>query len=358
MSQDTTSKNFSFITWESFWLGGFSIIMALCFWAFVDKSSSVYSISMLAFSLAFVVNHPHFLSSYLLLYSDHKQYLLKNIKYFWAGIIVPLILIGLLIYSYQSKSLQSMAWLITSMYFFVGWHYVKQIFGCIIVPNAQRKIYFSTFTRRLLLANLFGVWFMSWLRTQVGDQSFAFYGIPHKSVNLPAWTITANYIFIGLTLAALIVHLLREYIEKNFTPCASSITAFIAIYAWYIPAFSHPAYAYLIPFFHSLQYLFLVWILKKNQTQDAQKNMQGADSRRTWIIKFVGFFATATFLGALCFEFIPKYLDGSEAFNAKDFTTSFYLASFLLFINIHHYFIDNVIWRSQNSDVKKYLFLN
>jgi hypothetical protein len=27
-----------------------------------------------------------------------------------------------------------------------------------------------------------------------------------------------------------------------------------------------------------------------------------------------------------------------------------------MWINIHHYFIDNVIWRRDNEDVRKYLF--
>ncbi len=351
-------KNNQFLSWESFWLGGFSIILALGFWAFVDKSSSLYTVSMLAFSLAFIVNHPHFLSSYLLLYSDHRQSIFKNIRFIWAAVVVPLLLISILVYSYTNKSLGTMAWLITSMYFFVGWHYVKQIFGCVIVTNAQRKIFFSALTRKLVLINLFSVWFMSWLRTQVGDQSFAFYGIAHKSVNLPTWTLTAIYYIVGISLMALLVQLVREYIQRGFVPCASSITAFASIYAWYIPTFSHPSYGYLIPFFHSLQYLYLVWILKKNQTQAAIQDLQPVEKRRQWVIRFIGFFMAATFLGALCFEFIPKYLDGSELFNAREFTASFYIASFLLFINIHHYFIDNVIWRSQNTEVKKYLFLN
>ena len=29
---------------------------------------------------------------------------------------------------------------------------------------------------------------------------------------------------------------------------------------------------------------------------------------------------------------------------------------FVMWINIHHYFIDNVIWRRDNEDVRKYLF--
>jgi hypothetical protein len=29
---------------------------------------------------------------------------------------------------------------------------------------------------------------------------------------------------------------------------------------------------------------------------------------------------------------------------------------FVMCINIHHYFIDNVIWRRDNEDVRKYLF--
>ena len=33
-----------------------------------------------------------------------------------------------------------------------------------------------------------------------------------------------------------------------------------------------------------------------------------------------------------------------------------FLFVFWIFINVHHYFLDNVMWRRENPDTKKYLF--
>jgi len=62
----------------------------------------------------------------------------------------------------------------------------------------------------------------------------------------------------------------------------------------------------------------------------------------------------AFILGALFFEFIPNFLD--ENFPVfTHITPNLFLISFILFINIHHYFIDSVIWKGTNPDVREYL---
>jgi hypothetical protein len=61
-------------------------------------------------------------------------------------------------------------------------------------------------------------------------------------------------------------------------------------------------------------------------------------------------------LGALSFEFVPKAIDSTGLWHTASLGNSPILVSFLIFINTHHYFIDNVIWRSNNEQIKKYLF--
>jgi hypothetical protein len=36
--------------------------------------------------------------------------------------------------------------------------------------------------------------------------------------------------------------------------------------------------------------------------------------------------------------------------------STLFLFTFWIFINIHHYFLDNVMWRRGNPEVSKYLF--
>ncbi len=352
----TSARADSYISWEVFFLGGFSILFSLAFWCFMDSKASLYNVSMVAFSLAFIANHPHFLSSYILLYGDYRKSILKKKGFFWAGVIVPLLLISALLFALAQQRIDLLGHLVTSMFFLVGWHYVKQIFGCVIVTSSQRQLYYSPWEKRLLLTNLGFVWMMSWIRSHIGNSQFRFYQIPHSSLDLPAWLMTAVYAGVAVTAFGVVALVLMKYIREGRVPPPGAVVAFISIYAWYIPVINHPGFAYFIPFFHSIQYLFFVWILKTNKVKDRVQNLQGVQQRKTWVLQFLGFFAGALILGALFFEFIPKRLDSAQLLEKTVLGPTPILAAFLLFINIHHYFIDNVIWRSDNAELKKYLF--
>lgn len=346
----------SFFSTDSLVLGGLSIIVCLFSWAFMDKNSSLLTVSQLAFALAFIINHPHFLSSYTLLYWDFGRNVLRRTRYFWAGVLVPLILLSILLSGLVTENAAMMGHTVTAMFFFVGWHYVKQVFGCIIVTSAQRKIFYKRWEKNLILFNLYTLWFMSWIGSHVGSRKFDFYGIPHYSFNLPPWMLSLSYVLVSLSfLVALGLHV-NKYVRDGQLPSAPGVSAHLALYVWYLPVASHPGFAYLIPLFHSLQYLGFVWLLKFNEVSDKTSQLEGPSRRRRWIQDFAGYLLVTCILGALFFEIIPKGLDQSGFFSPGALGGSPFLASFLLFINIHHYFIDNVIWKSDNEFVKKYLF--
>jgi hypothetical protein len=52
----------------------------------------------------------------------------------------------------------------------------------------------------------------------------------------------------------------------------------------------------------------------------------------------------------------PVYLHMVITYDQAVFGTTVFLFMFWIFINVHHYFLDNVMWRSHNPDVRKYLF--
>lgn len=355
--QDTLNtrsiQNFSLST---FLLGGFSIFTCLAFWAFVDKNMSVMTISQLGVGLSFIVNYPHFLASYLLLYSDFKKNIFKNFKYFWAAIIVPAILIGYLFYCLYSLRTDLLGYCINAMFFLVGWHYVKQIFGVVIVTSALKKFYYSKTERLILLTNLFALWAISFLNSQTYLGRYNFYGISYVSYGFSkAWLTASFYLFYVSTLSVLVLHV-RKYIKTGAIPSIAGGTALAALYIWYLPAFYHPHFAYLIPFFHSLQYLVFVWSFKKNQVQAQTQGHTPTEVRRIWMQKFAGYLLVCVILGYLFFDGIPNFLDAQIPLNTPALGSSPIVVAFLLFINIHHYFIDNVIWKSSNEEIRHYLF--
>lgn len=346
----------NYFSWDALTSGGLSIIFCFLMWAFFDRSASLLTISQLAFTMAFVVNHPHFLSSYVLLYHDFKKSIFTQPRYFFSAIIVPLVLILSLVIGLTNPQYFMMSHIITAMFVLVGWHYVKQVFGFVIVSSAQRKIFFSKNERSVLLINLFLIWLMSILVFHTGTSDFTFYGIKHYSLALPAWTLTVTYFLVAITFLMVIFQQVQKYAVTGIFPAPPAVSAFVAIYFWYLPVISHPGFAYFIPFFHSLQYLGFVLLLKKNQINDEVKPLSGKEQRELFIKKFMGFAGASLGLGALAFHFIPNGLDSLGLKMDSSLGSTPFLVSFLLFINIHHYFIDNTIWRSQNEVVKKYLF--
>lgn len=339
-------------------LGGASILFLMACWTFIDKGASVLTISQFALTASFVANHPHFASSYMLLYADFRKNIFYNVKYFWAAVVVPATLTVYFVYSLWAQRSDLLGYSINAMFFLVGWHYVKQIFGVIIVTSALKKYFYSTNERNIILLNLFSIWAISFFNSQTYIGSFEFYGIQYASLGFDSMWLMLSYAVFALSLLSLIVIHVKKYIDQGTLPISSAIIALLSLYAWYLPALSHPHFAYMIPFFHSLQYLVFVWFFKKNQVKANIQSDDGSTYRREWLIKFCGYIAVSLILGALFFEFIPKNLDNTFKFNEATLGTNPILVVFLLFINIHHYFIDNVIWKSANPEVKKHLFMH
>src|SRR5437868_962077 len=243
---ENTMKNHagadSFWTWEVFLLGGCSIVTCLLLLAFVDKSANLLTMSQLAFGLAFAVNHPHFLSSYMLMYGDFKKGIFTRPRYFWAAVAVPVLLGGFLAYAFANGRADLIGHSLNLMFFLVGWHYVKQVFGCVIVTSARRKLYYSGLERKILLSNLFSLWSLSWIQGQSGSQSFTFYGIVYAGLGLSRGLLPYAYAAVGLTLLAVVAMHVRKYVNDGVKPSPPGLAALGSLYVWYLPAFAHPLF--------------------------------------------------------------------------------------------------------------------
>ena len=74
---------------------------------------------------------------------------------------------------------------------------------------------------------------------------------------------------------------------------------------------------------------------------------------RTNLAIFIGI---GVFLGYLGFMGVPRFIDSVFPYDKRVFGPSLFLFMFYIFINIHHYFLDNVMWRRGNPDVQRHIF--
>jgi hypothetical protein len=53
---------------------------------------------------------------------------------------------------------------------------------------------------------------------------------------------------------------------------------------------------------------------------------------------------------------VPRFIDSVLPYDKRVFGPSLFLFMAYIFINVHHYFLDNVMWRRGNPDVQQYIF--
>jgi hypothetical protein len=348
-------------------LGGASIV-AFIFIRLINPVSETYTLVAVAMmALANVVNHPHFAHSYQIFYSTwsslEKSGLPSNEhkKWWLVGFGVPVLLITFLaIGSWQwlegNKLLLGIS--VNLMAALVGWHYVKQGFGMAMTAAALKRAYWTAAARKAMLLNAYACWLLTWAYANTGAVGAIFWGVVYEKFKFP---IEIVYLLGGVALCTTVWTVLAVYrsmfgaVQRgaNWTnmPWSGLIGYFVSLYMWTIFASVDPTYMLVIPFFHSLQYLTVVYRYKINDI----RSTSGSSQLKKEIIKFA---LTGGVLGALGFWWMPWAVDFLITGKLPNEMTgaALGLASFWLFINIHHYFIDSIVWKASNPMVGKHLF--
>jgi hypothetical protein len=105
-----------------------------------------------------------------------------------------------------------------------------------------------------------------------------------------------------------------------------------------------------VPFFHCMQYLLIAWSMQLKEKMDQQHIAPStgyvlSESVRWYLINITG--------GALLFFFLPRVLARLVNLN-EEFATGVTIAV----VQIHHFFVDGVIWKLKRKTVASPLMVN
>lgn len=333
-------------------LGGVFFVLAPFLAAI--PSSETLRFSAYALILANLINHPHFAFSYQIFYrnlattfnSVETSSALK-IRYIVVGFVIPLILIAYLYNAISSQDLYLLGILANVMAFFVGWHYVKQGFGILMVDSVTQQFYFSEKFKNLLKYNAYICWIFFWLLANQNVSQLDMWGVKYYTFEAPELLIKSLFLILIFS-SGCVIYSLYIYVKKspNKFP-ASGFTAYIlSCYVW-IGVNFNPILFLFVPAIHSLQYIYIVLKLETNRLKDQFHNYK---------LRLILFLISGCAIGYYSFWVLPKALENGVDLDENIFTSGTFLFSAWIFINIHHYFIDNVIWKKDNIEVKKYIF--
>ena len=178
--------------------------------------------------------------------------------------------------------------------------------------------------------------------------------------DIPPTLLTVGAVAATLTTAAVIVALAVRILVRRQSVSWNGIVGYAcALYLWVVAFYYDVIFAIFIPAFHSLQYLLFTWRYQLNKvSSDGPVAADAAPVRRSRpvALRFAKFVGLGVVLGWFGFVGLPMLFHASLTPDPAAFGPSVFVFIFVLWINIHHYFIDNVIWRRDNEDVRKYLF--
>lgn len=310
------------------------------------------------FYAAYVINDPHFSVTYLLFYKDARTRAFdgsiaraQRVRWWLAGVVAPIVLVAWAVWALVTKSAQTLGWMVQLMYLLVGWHYVKQGFGVLAVLCARRGVAIPRWSRVTILAHCYAGWAFAWSNPALRAGEYEEKGVVFWAPGRPLWFEIAMGTILAASTIAMIVVLARPVLKREL-PLVPLSGLLITVWSWTIFSTIDPLVQYVIPALHSIQYLFFVWLMKRNQ---ARAREGPPEFGRPVLVELAILSIGALGLGWLLFHGIPDFFDDafvprSSARTALGATP--WLAAFTVFVNIHHYFMDAVIWRRENPDTR------
>jgi len=284
--------------------------------------------------MALLINYPHFSATVYRLYQNRK-----NLTEFPVTAVgLPLLLIGVVFAGLWQPALIApyivMLYLLWSPY-----HYSGQTVGLTMVYARRAGFRIGRRERLALSTFVFSAFVCGFVRIQEAsahDGLVDFNGLLVPAFTFPDWLYGgAQAVMAGggaLFCGFALVWCLRE--RRLFPPIVLLPAA--THFVWFVPGSGLPAFWVLVPAFHSLQYLLIalfVQLKRRSEMTAAERPAPslGAEAMRWGLANMIG--------GILLFLALPLAFVGL----GFPWVTSFGVV--WAAVNIHHFFVDGVIWK-------------
>ena len=346
-------------------LGGGSLIVLGALAAFYPRDDTARGVlASVAVVLAFLLTYPHVAHSYQLFYKGFRRKAFAPesalaARYRFAGIVLPAGMAAFFAFALARDSIALLGLLGNVTLLMSGWHYTKQGFGILMLDAARKGIRFSAGERRRLLWNTHLVWVTFWLMINDTLVKRELFGITYYLIDVPESLRTAMLGVVLLSASVIGYDFFRKWRAERALPVNGVVAYAATVYAWVLIGRFDPVLLLVVPLFHGLQYLSVVWRYRINveeaRLRARSRRRRGAGGRgaRAGLARFA---VLGGLLGAAGFWGAPAIID-----TLVDYDRAIFGAALLFFIGwtffgIHHAVMDNVIWRRENPEARRYLF--
>jgi len=321
-------------------IGGASLL--LYFVCLYDKSfASSARLASLSLALVWVCNYPHFASTNYRLYrtrSNVRQYPL-------TATVVPLLLVMVVIACYASP--HTVAPLFVKLYLIWSpYHFSAQTLGITLIYARRSGFEIRPWERKAIAGFIFLTFAQGSAYAEVaGVKPQPFYGVSYPVLGLHEWVPRLLRDAMWVCLIAFAAMMLWRVLHNRQIIPWIVLLAPTAQAVWFVPkgGLYLISFQYMVPFFHSLQYLLIAWGVQMKESQDEAGaapswRFIGQESLRWAVICVAG--------GWLMFYALPHI--GGHFGQPLGFSIAVILAA----VQVHHFFVDGVIWKLKNPRVQ------
>ena len=299
----------------------------------------------LAALLTLLCNWPHFSATSYRLYSS-----LDNIRqYPMTALAIPLLLIAAVIASLAWPDRVAPAF----VHLFLLWspyHYSGQSVGISLIYARRAGFNFGSIERRCLSGFIFGSFLLSVARQEIRPGTYTFYGINYPSLGLPPGMVAVLATLMwgcGIAFISRIGWI--AFRARRLVPPIVLLPG-IAQFVWFVPGIRLPSFSVFVPFFHGLQYLLIAWAMQLKETMDRRAippstNYVKQETGRWGLLNLLG--------GVVLFWGLPRACALITG-RALMLVAPVMVAA----VQIHHFFVDGVIWKLRHPTVGTPLLVN
>ena len=310
--------------------------------AHITPPAAQWSAAAAAFT--WLCNWPHFAATSYRLY--HSK---RNIaQYPVTAAVIPLLMLAAIVASLASPD--GVAPYFVKLYLIWSpYHYSGQSLGISLLYARRAGVRIGRLERLALSGFIFGTFLLPSSRAEVGADVRTFYGISYPMLRLPSAVPAILAAVMWTCGAAFLVLILSRAARTRRLPPPIVLLPAVTQLVWFEVGARIPSFNEFVPFFHGLQYLLIAWAMQLKEQMDEH---HVAPSPRYALTESLRWGAVILLGGAALFWVLPRV--GLLA----GFSLSIAEPVIIAAVQIHHFFVDGVIWKLKNPRVSSPLLVN
>ena len=333
-------------------VGGISIVTSVLLYSLYRTGAANEQVIFITSQLAWMCNWPHFAASSYRLYHSRA-----NVRqYPVTALVIPWVVlagaVGALAYPEVIAP-----YFVKLFYVWSPYHFSGQTFGITMIYARRAGFKMTDWERKAVSTFVYGTFISQTVRSEVFHPEFGlwpqhneFWGVRYPVLGLPEWLVpfTTGVMWGGG--AVFLLGVARWCLRNRRLLPPIILLPAATQYVWFVVSSHWLSFQSFVPFFHSLQYMLIAWSMQLKEKMDREQIAPSrryvlAESLRWGLINLAG--------GWFLFFGLPSWV-----LPRLGFEPGLSMAVVLSAVQIHHFFVDGVIWKLKSPGVASPLMMN